>query len=186
MAKINWTFQDESGTNLNRYIATNVNTGEKITFDLLRGANITIIGTPLNAEKLNQIIKSINEAYNLIQDLDEEKNVLYKHNINIYGQDCDIYLTLLDNNNTQYNTKELITEWFLERDNYELHIRASGNAIINGQSYNINSFYLNEDDDALYISCFNYNNQSFDYLEFNINYQNIHDEIEKLNITNEI
>ena len=35
MAKINWVFQDESGTNLNRYIATNVATGEEITFDKL-------------------------------------------------------------------------------------------------------------------------------------------------------
>ena len=57
MAKINWVFQDESGTNLNRYIATNVATGEEITFDLSRGGNITIIGTPLNAEKLNSLIK---------------------------------------------------------------------------------------------------------------------------------
>lgn len=61
MAKINWVFQDESGTNLNRYIATNVNTGEEITFDLSRGGNITIIGTPLNAEKLNSLINAIND-----------------------------------------------------------------------------------------------------------------------------
>ncbi len=61
MAKINWVFQDESGTNLNRYIATNVATGEEITFDLSRGGNITIIGTPLNAEKLNSLINAIND-----------------------------------------------------------------------------------------------------------------------------
>lgn len=64
MAKINWVFQDESGTNLNRYIATNVNTGEEITFDLSRGGNITIIGTPLNAEKLNSLINAINDIGN--------------------------------------------------------------------------------------------------------------------------
>ena len=61
MAKINWVFQDESGTNLNRYIATNVATGEEITFDLSSGGNITIIGTPLNAEKLNSLINAIND-----------------------------------------------------------------------------------------------------------------------------
>lgn len=51
MAKINWVFQDEIGTNLNRYKATNVSTGEVITFDLLRNAIIPVgsEGTPLNA-----------------------------------------------------------------------------------------------------------------------------------------
>lgn len=66
MAKINWVFQDEQGTNLNRYIATNVSTGEKITFDLLRGGNVSIVGTPLNAEKLNSLISAINDNYDLI------------------------------------------------------------------------------------------------------------------------
>ena len=56
MAKITWTFKNEEGTNLNRYIATNVSTGEKITFDLLRGGNISVVGTPLNAENLNALI----------------------------------------------------------------------------------------------------------------------------------
>lgn len=66
MAKINWVFQDEQGTNLNRYIATNVSTGEKITFDLLRGGNVSVVGTPLNAEKLNSLISAINDNYDLI------------------------------------------------------------------------------------------------------------------------
>lgn len=63
MAKIDWVFQNEIGTNLNRYIATNVSTGEKITFDLLRGGNISIVGTPLNAKNLNSLINAINENY---------------------------------------------------------------------------------------------------------------------------
>lgn len=63
MAKIDWVFQNENGTNLNRYIATNVATGEKITFDLLRGGNISIVGTPLNAKNLNSLITAINENY---------------------------------------------------------------------------------------------------------------------------
>lgn len=69
MAKIEWVFQDESGTNLNRYIATNVNTGEKITFDLLRGGNVRIVGTPLNASNLNSLITAINNNYDEIATL---------------------------------------------------------------------------------------------------------------------
>ena len=60
MAKIEWVFQNEQGTNLNRYKAINVSTGEEIVFDLLRNANISIVGTPLNAEKLNGLINAIN------------------------------------------------------------------------------------------------------------------------------
>lgn len=63
MAKIDWVFQNENGTNLNRYIATNVATGEKVTFDLLRGANISIAGTPLDAITMNSLINAINENY---------------------------------------------------------------------------------------------------------------------------
>lgn len=63
MAKINWVFQDEQGTNLNRYRATNVETGEEVVFDLLRGGNISVVGTPLNAEKLNSLISAINDLY---------------------------------------------------------------------------------------------------------------------------
>lgn len=75
MAKITWTFRNEEGTNLNRYIATNVSTGEKITFDLLRGGNISVVGTPLNAENLNALITSINACYDLISS--SEKDTTY-------------------------------------------------------------------------------------------------------------
>lgn len=61
MAKINYVFQNESGTNLNRYRAINVETGEDVVFDLLRGGNISIVGTPLDAEHLNPLIEAINE-----------------------------------------------------------------------------------------------------------------------------
>ena len=75
MAKIQWVFQDESGTNLNRYIATNVETGEQTTFDLLRGGSISVVGTPLNAEKLNELVSAINQAYDLIDT--KEKDTTY-------------------------------------------------------------------------------------------------------------
>ena len=63
MAKINWLFQNEQGTNLNRYKAINVSTGEEITFDLFRNGNISVVGTPLNAENMNSLINAINEVY---------------------------------------------------------------------------------------------------------------------------
>lgn len=75
MAKITWTFKNEEGTNLNRYIATNVSTGEKITFDLLRNGNISVVGTPLNATNLNALITSINACYDLIAS--SEKDTTY-------------------------------------------------------------------------------------------------------------
>ena len=69
MAKIEWVFQNEVGTNLNRYRATNVNTNEVITFDLLRNASISVVGTPLNAENMNSLITSINALYDNLSTL---------------------------------------------------------------------------------------------------------------------
>lgn len=63
MAKITWVFQNESGTNLNRYKATNVATNEEVVFDLLRDGNISVVGTPLNATNMNSLITSINSCY---------------------------------------------------------------------------------------------------------------------------
>lgn len=67
MAKIDWKFKDEVGTNLNRYKATNVNTGEEKTLDLVRNANITTSGTLLNAQNLNVLIDAINSNANNIE-----------------------------------------------------------------------------------------------------------------------
>lgn len=72
MSKINWVFQDEQGSNLNRYKATNVATGEQITFDLLRGGSISVVGTPLNAEKLNSLITAINDNYDKLTALQSQ------------------------------------------------------------------------------------------------------------------
>lgn len=52
-------FVDELGTNLNRYKVQKDN-GETYYVSLMRNANITQPGTPLNAKKLNQIVDSIN------------------------------------------------------------------------------------------------------------------------------
>ena len=87
MAKITWTFKNEEGTNLNRYIATNVSTGEKITFDLLRGGNISVVGTPLNAENLNALITAINACYDLISS-SEKAIKRIKHSDSIYHCRC--------------------------------------------------------------------------------------------------
>ena len=69
MSKINWSFQNESGSNLNRYKATNVATGEIITFDLLRAGTINVVGTQLNADTLNQLKNAINDNFDEITSL---------------------------------------------------------------------------------------------------------------------
>ena len=80
MSKINWVFQDEQGTNLNRYKATNVSSGEVVIFDLLRNGSISVVGTPLNASNLNSLISAINDNYDLLTKneytLSKEKNVI--------------------------------------------------------------------------------------------------------------
>lgn len=60
MAKVNFNFQDELGSNLNRYLARDVTSGIEYTFDLNRKATITNNGTPLNALTLNQLVNAIN------------------------------------------------------------------------------------------------------------------------------
>jgi hypothetical protein len=52
-------FVNESGTNLNHYILTDKN-GASYNITLLRNANITQVGTPLNAQKLNELVDGIN------------------------------------------------------------------------------------------------------------------------------
>lgn len=60
MAKLNITFVNEVGNNLNRYRAIDINTNEEFIFDLSRNGTITTPGTPLNAERLNAIVEAIN------------------------------------------------------------------------------------------------------------------------------
>ena len=98
MSKIEWVFQDEQGTNLNRYKATNVSTGEVITFDLLRGGNISVVGTTLNAQRLNSLITAINDNYDMftknIYTLTKEKNTIYLNRSN--GENTNVTLTKSD------------------------------------------------------------------------------------------
>lgn len=54
-------FIDESGTNLNHYILTDKN-GVSYNITLLRNANITQNGTPLNASTLNALVDGINNV----------------------------------------------------------------------------------------------------------------------------
>lgn len=76
MAKIDWTFVNEEGTNLNRYKATNVSTNEEITFDLLRDGTISVVGTPLNATNMNSLIASINLLYDNKVDVESGKSLV--------------------------------------------------------------------------------------------------------------
>ena len=72
MAKLNITFVNEVGNNLNRYKAIDVNTGDEYLFDLSRNGTITIPGTPLNAEIMNAIVSAINEHFsNLVVEIND-------------------------------------------------------------------------------------------------------------------
>lgn len=63
MARIDFTFQDEAGTNLNKFKATREDDNTSYYVTLTREANIQKQGTPLNAENLNKLISSINSIY---------------------------------------------------------------------------------------------------------------------------
>lgn len=69
MAKVNFNFQDELGSNLNRYLARDVASGIEYTFDLNRKATITQNGTPLNALNLNQLVNAINDNNDNIDNI---------------------------------------------------------------------------------------------------------------------
>lgn len=76
MSKLNLTFTDESGTNLNQYKMTrNVGSASETTeiIKLERNANITTQGTTIDAEKLNAMVNAINEPISaLFQTFYEE------------------------------------------------------------------------------------------------------------------
>ena len=141
MAKINWVFQDESGTNLNRYIATNVETGEEIIFDLLRGGNISVVGTPLNAEKLNELVSAINSNYDSILSL--QKNVstnsttIGKLQLDVSKNSNDISAinTSIIENNKNINGK--INANSTAISNAQKDISQQGNSILSLQNYYI-------------------------------------------------
>lgn len=72
MAKLNITFVNEVGNNLNRYKAIDVNTGDEYLFDLSRNGTITTPGTPLNAEIMNAIVQAINEHFsNIVVEIND-------------------------------------------------------------------------------------------------------------------
>lgn len=75
MAKLNITFVDELGINLNRYKAIDINTGAEYIFDLSRNGTITTQGTPLNAENMNLIIQAINNIEaSYIKSIEQDAN----------------------------------------------------------------------------------------------------------------
>ena len=63
MARIDFTFQDEAGTNLNRFKATREDDNTSYYVTLTREANIQIQGTPIDAQHMNEIINAINDMY---------------------------------------------------------------------------------------------------------------------------
>lgn len=100
MAKIDWTFINESGTELNRYIATNVVTGEQITFRLLRNPNVIdfVQGTPLDAEKMNSLKDAINQNYDEFTTLNTKVTNIGKQ-VETNTKDISSMSTSLGNHN---------------------------------------------------------------------------------------
>lgn len=86
MGKITWTFKDENGTELNRYIATNVTTNEQTTFRLLRDANISVAGTPLNAENMNSLIDAINDLDDEIAEVKQDVGSVGQTGVQYLGE----------------------------------------------------------------------------------------------------
>lgn len=67
------SFQDESGTNLNRFKMTYVEDGVEKDITLARNATVTTQGTPLNKAFFNNLATAINANFNA---LDEETTTL--------------------------------------------------------------------------------------------------------------
>ena len=169
MAKIQWVFQDEQGENLNRYIATNVNTGERITFDLLRGGNISVVGTPLNAEKLNELIKAINALYD---------KKIYFHNIQCIGSYGVIAFQLISLRSEQINTISKLKEVMALSYGDNFYLMCSGAINDGGSNVVVSSIYL-DPSYMLFLNCYSLNSYTSMALDFQeIIWNNIVDNVQ--------
>ncbi len=77
MSKLELTFTDEVGTNLNQYkMKRNVGTASETeeVIQLERDANITVPGTIINADKLNTMVSAINEPISFTTIYEETTN----------------------------------------------------------------------------------------------------------------
>lgn len=121
MSKIDWSFQNESGKNLNRYKATNIATGEVITFDLLRAGTIDVVGTQLDAITLNQLKDAINDNYDNIialqnrvktneTDISNLQNVTSQNTNNISANATNITTNQTNISNLQTSTSNNATK----------------------------------------------------------------------------
>jgi len=89
MSKLELTFTDEVGTNLNQYkMKRNVGTASETeeVIQLERDANITTQGTIINADKLNAMVSAINEPISslfttIYEETQNKKSLLLNTNI---------------------------------------------------------------------------------------------------------
>lgn len=89
MSKLELTFTDEVGTNLNQYkMKRNVGTASETeeVIQLERDANITTQGTIINADKLNKMVSAINEPISslfttIYEETQNEKSLPLNTNI---------------------------------------------------------------------------------------------------------
>ena len=89
MGKLDLNFQDEQGSNLSKFEFIKDDGSSEIG-KLIRRANVTQRGTPLNAENMNKIVGAINSNY------DYSHNALYElgvYDTYIYNDDGTITIT---------------------------------------------------------------------------------------------
>ena len=89
MGKLDLNFQDEQGSNLSKFEFIKDDGSSEIG-KLIRRANVTQRGTPLNAENMNKIVSAINSNY------DYSHNALYKlgvYDTYVYNDDGTITIT---------------------------------------------------------------------------------------------
>ena len=89
MGKLDLNFQDEQGSNLSKFEFIKDDGSSEIG-KLIRRANVTQRGTPLNAENMNKIVSAINSNY------DYSHNALYElgvYDTYVYNDDGTITIT---------------------------------------------------------------------------------------------
>lgn len=155
-------FIDEQGTNLNKYKFTftdpNVLLNGQNFFEatILREANITTVGTPLNASKLNSLVSGINSNSNSIQNLQNNVSDLFTELESF--PNTYVGITAFDSLASDVEGLESAIQ-DMQNENQkvigEFNVNQDGD--IEGMQLNFNKNYLiviNSDDSSFRFSCF--------------------------------
>lgn len=112
MAEALTRFIDEIGTNLNSFIIEKED-GTQENVKLYRNANITTIGTPLNAENMNNIVDSVNNIANpynaTISDIASSKGLILITENTLELKEGKTYVFSNYNNNIANNINKILS-----------------------------------------------------------------------------